>query len=435
MNSHIKEIHKLLSQGAKVSTDTRQIENGCIFFALKGDKFDANDFAKQALEKGAIKAVIDKKLPEDHPGLLLVDDSLKTLQDLAVYHRNQFNIPVLGITGSNGKTTTKELINAVLSKKYNTLCTRGNLNNHIGVPLTLLNLNPSHELAIIEMGANHVGEIGFLSSLASPTYGLITNIGKAHIEGFGSFENIIKGKTELYEYIRNNGGSIFLNEDNEILSSKASGLTTHSYGKGSAPAVKGRIISSSPFLQIEFRTNELPQPIKVNSQLLGGYNFENIMSAVSAGLHFGVSPEMIREALENYAPANSRSQLKESGRNTLFLDSYNANPTSMRAAIENFSNLETKQPKGLILGDMLELGDTTHHEHEEIIKLTKAYPYSFVILVGEFFTKTCPDLPAYISFGDSAAAAAFIKNKNISDHTILMKGSRGIKLEIVEEFI
>jgi UDP-N-acetylmuramoyl-tripeptide--D-alanyl-D-alanine ligase len=435
MHSQIKKIHSWLAQGAKVSTDSRNIEKGCIFFALRGEKFDANDFALQAIEKGAAIAVVDRKELPQNDRFIFVDDTLKALQDLAEYHRELFNIPVLGITGSNGKTTTKELVNAVLSSRFRTLCTSGNLNNHIGVPLTLLNLNDTHEMAIIEMGANHMGEIGFLSSLAKPTIGLITNIGKAHIEGFGSFENIIKGKTELYDFIRNSGGTILLNADNHILSEKSTGIRAITYGKGDDAFVHGSVISSQPFLQIQFHSSEHPGPLNINSQLLGVYNFENIMSAVAAGLYSGVPAEEICKAIEAYSPVNSRSQLKKTAGNTLILDSYNANPTSLRAAIENFSALETDQPKGLIIGDMLEMGDTAEQEHAEIIRLTRNFPYSFVILVGEHFCKANPSLPSYYAFADSESAAEWVKNKNLSGYTILLKGSRGIQLEKIEKYL
>jgi UDP-N-acetylmuramoyl-tripeptide--D-alanyl-D-alanine ligase len=435
MDTTIEKIHSLLIRGAGVSTDSRKIEEGCIFFALKGENFDANDFALQAVEKGAALAVVDNTDLEKHEKFIFVEDSLKALQDLAVFHRSQFNIPVLGITGSNGKTTTKELVNAVLSKKYRTLFTAGNLNNHIGVPLTLLRLNNSHEIAIIEMGANHVGEIGFLSSLAKPTLGLITNIGKAHIEGFGSFENIIKGKTELYDYIRSTGGSIFLNSDNEILSGRSSGMHILTYGKSPEASVSGSIISSQPFLSVVARSTEHPESFPITSRLLGIYNFENIMSAVAAGLHFGVSQEEIAGAIEDYYPVNSRSQLKETERNTLILDSYNANPTSMKAAIENFSSMESKLPKIVILGDMLEMGDTAETEHNDIIKLTTEYPYRYVLLTGENFHRLCPDKSGYYSFPDAQSLCEWLVIHQLTGNIILIKGSRGIQLEKVEKFI
>jgi UDP-N-acetylmuramoyl-tripeptide--D-alanyl-D-alanine ligase len=435
MISQIEKIHSYILKGSKVSTDTRQIEPGSIFFALKGEKFDANDFALQALQKGAVLVVADKK-DLHHPAIIVVDDSLKALQELAVYHRNQFrNIPFIGITGSNGKTTTKELINAVVTRKYKTLCTKGNLNNHIGVPLTLLNLTPEHEMAIIEMGANHMGEIGFLSSLAQPDFGLITNIGKAHIEGFGSFENIITGKTELYDFIRKSGGNLFLNSDNPILKEKSIGIEAVTYGRHQEASVQGEIISSSPFLQIRYWSAKTQGKVNISSQLLGAYNFENIMSAITIGEYFGVEPADIKAAIEEYAPVNSRSQLKDSGTNSLILDSYNANPTSMRAAIENFSNLQTENPKGLILGDMLEMGDSAEYEHNDIIELTLAHPYKFVVLVGSHFLKACPDHKAYHAFADSDSAARWVCEQAFKGFSILIKGSRGIQLEKIEKHL
>ncbi len=437
--SAIHKIHRYILDGATVSTDTRAIKQDSVFFALKGENFDANQFAAVAVEKGAALAVVDNKELPPHEKFLFVDDVLQTLQEVATYHRSLFKIPVIGITGSNGKTTTKELIHAVLSRRYNTLYTLGNLNNHIGVPLTLLNLNKEHQAAIIEMGANHMGEIAVLSNLAKPTSGLITNIGKAHIEGFGSVENIITGKTELYKFLQKNNGLIYLNADNEILSQQAKPSRCITYGKNTPCQYSGKIISSSPFLEISFDAQQAgdhsTKQYNIKSKLTGSYNFENIMAAVAVGLNMGVSPEQITEAIEQYAPVNSRSQWKQTEKNSLVLDAYNANPTSMKAALDNFTKLETTQPKALILGDMLELGTTAGAEHREIIRFINPYPYAFVLLVGEEFSKISPLPENYKTFTGTEQAMAWLKNHAPANHTILLKGSRGIGLEKLEQFL
>jgi UDP-N-acetylmuramoyl-tripeptide--D-alanyl-D-alanine ligase len=450
MNPQIKKIHSYISKGANISTDTRKIEEGSVFFALKGENFDANDFALQAIDKGAIAAIVDSKNLTQHPKLIVVDDVLLTLQQLASYHRSQFNIPVIGITGSNGKTTTKELINAALSKKYNTLCTKGNLNNHIGVPLTLLGLNKDHQIAIIEMGANHMGEIGFLSSLAKPTSGLITNIGKAHIEGFGSFENIIIGKSELYQHLTQNNGTTFINSDNEILMKRYSYYTHGNknieesprcilYGIKSSNHYIGTLLSASPFLELNFRTSvkntPTSAPFHINSKLLGSYNFENILATTAVAHHYGVEPLQIIEAIESYNPTNSRSQLKDSGKNTLIMDAYNANPTSMKAAIENFSTMETTGPKGLILGDMLEMGDSAAAEHAEIIRIINSIDCDFALLIGTEFSRIAVVNKKITQFVHTSDAARWLIEHPILHHTILLKGSRGMQLEILEKYL
>lgn len=437
MHPIIEKIHSLIAAGAKVSTDTRQIEKDSVFFALKGENFDANNFALQAIEKGAQLAVVDNIDLPAHDQLIQVDDVLHTLQQVAAYHRSLFNIPVIGITGSNGKTTTKELINAVLSSSFNTLCTRGNFNNHIGVPLTLLNLNKHHQIAVIEMGANHMGEIALLSSLTQPTHGLITNIGKAHIEGFGSFENIIKGKTELYDYIKANKGLIFLNADNKILSERALPAECINYGGKPSYHYSGAVVSGSPFLEIEYFASGSGKTYSssIKSQLPGAYNFENIMVAIAVGEHFKVPPSRIKEAIEKYIPNNSRSQLKDTGRNLLILDAYNANPTSMRAAIENFNAFITPLKKCLILGDMLELGDTTDEEHLEIIRFVSENTYHQVLLIGSNFKKISPAGEHMIFFDDTDQAAEWIQKENLHNLIILIKGSRGIKMEKLEQYL
>jgi UDP-N-acetylmuramoyl-tripeptide--D-alanyl-D-alanine ligase len=439
MNSNIAKIHSFLQSGAKVSVDTRKVTEGCVFFALKGENFDANNFVGQAIDAGAIAAVVDNPDLEHNEKFIRVDNVLETLQKVAQYHRSLFNIPVIGITGSNGKTTTKELLNCVLSQKFNTLCTRGNFNNHIGVPLTLLELSKDHEIAIIEMGANHVREIAFLSNLSNPTAGLITNIGKAHIEGFGSFENVIIAKTELYTHLKNGKGTIFLNADNEILSKHVESDQCITYGSQPASICNGKIISANPFLVVECELaaeqGTANKTISVHSQLLGKYNFENIMAAVAVGYYFGVENLLIKHAIESYTPSNNRSQLKESNRNTLVLDAYNANPTSMKAAIDNFMFLDTPKPKALILGDMLELGDSSKHEHDQIVNQIQNLNLSFIILVGKNFCDLHVDNEKILTFENTQQASQWLLENTPTDCLILIKGSRGIQLEKLESYL
>ncbi len=440
MSDIINKVHQQILNGASVSTDTRQIKENSVFFALKGENFDANQFAEQALEKGALCAIVDDQNLPDHEQILKVDNVLETLQELAHMHRNLFHIPVIGITGSNGKTTTKELVNAVLSTKYTTLCTEGNLNNHIGVPLTLLRLDSSHEIAIVEMGANHVGEIAFLTNLTRPGAGLITNIGKAHIEGFGSLENIVKGKTELYGFLQSTDGTIFVNKGNEILMSHLDEGKCITYGASEHCQYSGRIESTDPFLQISFRDPDQEsddrQWTQVKSNLLGTYNFENIMAAVAIGLHFGVEPARIKDAIENYSPRNNRSQLKHTQHNTLHMDAYNANPSSMHAALDNFFQLKTTSKKGLILGDMLELGEVSFDEHQKVVDRIRKDNYNLVILVGAEFNRISFDKPVHFHiFENTGQASAWLKGHPVTGYTLLIKGSRGIQLEQLEDHL
>lgn len=438
MSDIINKVHQHILNGASVSTDTRQIKENSVFFALKGENFDANQFAEQALEKGALCAIVDDQNLPDHDQIVKVDNVLETLQELAHMHRNLFHIPVIGITGSNGKTTTKELVNAVLSGKYATLCTEGNLNNHIGVPITLLRLHSAHEIAIVEMGANHVGEIASLANLTRPGAGLITNIGKAHIEGFGSLENIVKAKTELYEFLRSTDGTIFVNKGNEILMSHLDEGKCITYGASEHCQYLGRIESTDPFLHISFRNpdeeSENGQWIEVESKLLGTYNFENIMAAVAIGLHFGVDPARIKEAIENYLPRNNRSQLKHTKHNTIYMDAYNANPSSMLVALDNFVQLKTTLKKGLILGDMLELGKVSPDEHQKVVERISEENYSLVILVGVEFSRISFDKPDHFHvFENTEQASAWLTDNAVSGYTLLIKGSRGIQLERLED--
>lgn len=439
MESNIlNKLHQLVLNDHAICTDSRKAEPGNIFFALRGDNFDGNLFARQAIEKGCIAAVADEGSVAA-PDIFIVDDVLATLQNLALLHRKQYNLPVIGITGSNGKTTTKELVHAVLSTSFRTLATKGNLNNHIGVPLTLLTIRPEHQIVIIEMGANHIGEVGQLSELAIPGFGLITNIGKAHLEGFGSFENIILTKTELYKHVKSQNGLVFINGDNPLLCAKAIG-TKIFYGQSEKHHCSGQINQNKPFVGIEFKVNKnFGKALKgttgqINTRLVGVYNFENIMAALTIGLYFGVSPTNAVKAIESYVPANSRSQLIENNRNTILLDAYNANPTSMEAAIENFSEFGSR-PKMAILGDMLEMGSSSATEHKHIVNLLKKKKFELNILVGSEFRSAAPPLPEFKVFETSAAAAHWLSQYPVKGYHILVKGSRGMQMEKVIEYL
>lgn len=437
MNRQLLEnLELLVSKGHPICTDSRQVEQGAIFFALKGASFNGNQFALQALEKGCVAAVVDEKVPLQDERIIETTDVLHTLQQLSLFHRKQFTLPVMGITGSNGKTTTKELVHAVLATTCKTLATKGNLNNHIGVPLTLLGLKPEHQLAIIEMGANHIGEIGELSALALPDFGIITNIGKAHLEGFGSLENIVKTKTELYSSVQSRNGKLFVNGDNELLMHEAGLAKSILYGRKPSNLCSGLIIGENPFLSISFRVN-LPfgkaqkgLAGQIHTRLVGAYNFENVMAALTIGLYFGVTPEDATRAIENYSPSNSRSQLINNGRNRILLDAYNANPTSMAAAIGNFLAFG-KPPKAVILGDMLEMGDQSRQEHREIINLLLNKPFRLIILVGSEFKAVAKPSDPVMIFDDVQQASLWLKANPLQDYNILVKGSRGIRMEKV----
>ncbi len=425
MPDQIARLYSIFLEHPYVSTDTRKIQNGCLFFALKGEKFNGNSFASRALEEGAAYVVIDDPAVNISDRCILVDDVILTLQQLARHHRKQFSIPVIAITGTNGKTTTKELSHAVLSKKYNTLANQGNLNNHIGAPLTLLELKQETEIALIEMGANHPGEIDFLCRIALPDYGLITNIGKAHLEGFGSFEGVIRTKTELYRFLDASKGKVFIHEDNTLLMENATRLMKIPYGERSSE-LSARKISSSPCLSMEmvFRDKSVE---KINAKFFGRYNVENIMAAACIGQYFGVTPEKIKEAIESYTPSNNRSQILQTPTNILILDAYNANPSSMKSAIENFA-ASAHIKKIAILGDMLELGKNTDQEHEEILRLLEKMNFSAVYLVGPVFSRV-NKTKQYICFHDSDQARMWFADHPLTHTHILLKGSRGIKLE------
>lgn len=410
-----------------VTTDSRNCPEGSLFIALKGESFNGNAFAGKALETGCAYAIIDEPeyAVEGDQRYILVDDCLQTLQQLANYHRRQLGTRVIGITGTNGKTTTKELISAVLSQSHNILYTLGNLNNHIGVPSTLLRLKAEHDLAVIEMGANHPGEIKFLSEIAEPDCGIITNVGKAHLEGFGSFEGVIKTKGELYDFLRKKEGStVFIHHDNAYLMNIAGGLNLIPYGTEDDLYVNGRITDNSPYLTFEWKAGKDGETYQVQTQLIGEYNFPNALAAITIGLFFGVEAAKINEALAGYTPQNNRSQLKKTNDNTLIIDAYNANPTSMMAALQNFRNMEVPH-KMLLLGDMRELGAESAAEHQKIADYIKECDFEEVWLVGEQFAAAEHSFKTYPNVQEVIKELETNKPKG---YTILIKGSNGIKL-------
>lgn len=427
MRKTLEEIYSIFLINRSVSTDSRQIIPGCLFFALKGENFDGNKYAQKAIDAGATYAVIDDK-NYDGESTILVDDVLVTLQHLAKMHRRKFNIPVVAITGSNGKTTTKELLNAVLSQKYKVTATKGNLNNHIGVPLTVLGITGETQLTIIEMGANHQGEIAQLCAIAEPTHGLITNIGKAHLGGFGGYEGVIKAKSELYWWLRASGGLAFLNADNQLLMELTTGIERTLYGTQEDVFARGKARENTDMLTIDWITGE--GNIALETNLAGNYNFENVMAAICTGLFFKVPTAEIKIAICNYFPSNSRSQVMKTAKNSIILDAYNANPTSMQAAIENLRQVKAKH-KMVVLGDMLELGDESLSEHSALTKLIEESNFEKVILVGPDFTEAAHSI--FTCFRTSEEARDWLKTQDVKGYTILVKGSRGIRMENVLE--
>lgn len=423
---NISAIYELFLQNASVVTDTRKLNQGDIFFALKGPNFNGNQYALQALKKGAAYCICDEDLHPPHQQIILVADVLQCLQQLALHHRRQFNIPFLAITGSNGKTTTKELIYAVLSTTLKTYTTVGNLNNHIGIPLTILSIKKNAEIAVIEMGANHQREIEGYCKIALPTHGLINNCGKAHLEGFGGVEGVKKGKGELYDFIRNNNGTIFINNDFDYLQEMSAGINNRiSYGTNNAD-ITGQAVNGDNYLAVSI--NNIPALSSLHTHLVGLYNVPNILAAVCVGQHFKVAATDIKKALENYEPTNSRSQLINIGTNEIILDAYNANPTSMKAAIENFAGMNGSN-KVLILGAMKELGDCTAEEHAAIVRLIDHYNWHRVVLVGGDY----PVSKDYLYFDDSMRAKEWFDSQHFKDTSILVKGSRSMQMEKVIE--
>ena len=430
----LSALYQIFLDCQSVTTDSRNCPDGSLFIALKGESFNGNAFAKFALDSGCAYAIIDEGeyAVEGAQRYILVDNCLQTMQQLANYHRRQLGTKVIGITGTNGKTTTKELISTVLSQAHNVLYTLGNLNNHIGVPTTLLRLKPEHDLAVIEMGANHPGEIKFLCEIAEPDYGIITNVGKAHLEGFGSFEGVIKTKGELYDFLRKKENStIFIHHDNLYLRNMAQGLNLISYGSADELYVNGHVTGNSPYLTFEWRAGKDGESHEVKTQLIGEYNFANALAAVTIGHFFEVASEKIDAALREYTPQNNRSQLKQTADNTLIIDAYNANPTSMQASISNFRNMEVEN-KMLILGDMRELGKDGPKEHQKIADFLAECGFKDVMLVGEQFAAAKHNFPTY---PDAPAVIEVLQKSKPHGKTILIKGSNGIKLSTVIDYL
>lgn len=428
----ISALYKCFTECGEVTTDSRNCPEGSMFIALKGETFNGNAYAVQSLEKGCRYAVVDEETYATDPRIFLVDDCLKALQDLANYHRRQLGTRIIGITGTNGKTTTKELIATVLQQKYEVLYTQGNLNNHIGVPLTLLRLTPHHELAVIEMGANHPGEIKLLSHIVEPDYGIITNVGKAHLEGFGSFEGVIKTKGELYDYLRSGGEHlVFIDKDNEYLAPISSGLTHIGYGLegGEELYISGKLRTCAPFLSFEWEQEG--HRYEVDTHIVGTYNLKNALAAIAVGCYFHVPGTQISEALAAYVPHNNRSQLTETIHNKLIVDAYNANPTSMMAALENFRLMEVPH-KMVILGDMKELGDTSQEEHQKVADYLSTCGFERIVLVGEEFGRVTPSFEHY---SDVVSFIETLKKTPLNEMYILIKGSNSMKLAQLKDLL
>ena len=417
---NIALIYKLFLDNSTVFTDSRKINGKGIFFALRGEKFNGNEFAKNALRDGATYCIVDDEKIANNRNIIYVKNTLTTLQELATYHRNKLSIPIIGITGSNGKTTSKELIYQILKSEICCYATKGNLNNHIGVPLSILEINSNHEIAIIEMGANHLKEISFLCKISKPTYGIITNIGSAHLEGFKNLAGVIKTKNELYEYVEKNNGTLFVNNEDTLLMKLSQKIQRITYGKNGL--TKGKLIENEKELKIQFK-NQI-----IKSQLIGDYQFYNIMLAISIGEFFNINLENTKKAIKNYLPTNNRSEIIKTKQNTLILDAYNANPSSMKAMINSFSKKKYKN-KLCILGDMLELGTHSFNEHHKILKLINKLNIK-AIFVGKEFLNVNQN-----AFENRSSLEDFLKNNPIRNHTILLKGSRSISLEKLTKYL
>lgn len=419
----IIDLYDLFIHNPQITTDSRNCPKGSIFFALKGDKFDGNQYAGKALASGCVYAVIDN--PDYYIGerTILVDNVLKTLQQLAHHHRKVLGLPIIGITGTNGKTTTKELLAAVLSTKFNLLYTEGNFNNHIGVPLTLLRLTHDHEMAVIEMGASHPGDIKELVDIVHPNYGIITNVGRAHLEGFGSFEGVIRTKGELYDYIRRSKGKIFIKKENEYLQSIAKGIEQITYGNGDDAFASGQVVSCDPFLV--FNWKQQGKLHTVETHMIGSYNLDNVLAAVAVGRFFKIPAERISRAIAAYEPTNNRSQFKKTDNNELIIDAYNANPSSMKVALDNFITMPV-QPKAIILGDMRELGPTSNELHAEVVEQIKKGQFDKVFLCGEHFSKVGKE---FSPFATTEAMVEELRKQPLKGYHILIKGSHSMGLE------
>jgi len=417
---NINDLYKVYLNHPNICIDSRKAKSNSIFFSIKGEKFNGNKFAEEALKKGCEYSIVDEEVNKKNEKIILVDNCLKTLQQLASFHREKLNIPIIGITGSNGKTTSKELIYTVLSKKYKTHATKGNLNNHIGVPLSILEICTKTEISIIEMGANHINEISLLSNITKPNYGIITNIGKAHLKGFGSFNGVIKAKSELYENIKINNNQIFLNNDDKLLKKISQNINKITYGN--TGDVNGTLLESKLYAKVSYDETE------ITSKLIGDYQFHNIMLAISVGKHFNISIGKIKKAIESYIPTNNRSEIIKTAKNTVILDAYNANPTSMKEMIISFSRKKLKN-KICILGDMFELGDYSYISHKEIVTLVKELKIK-TYFVGKEFKKVLKE-----SFNSRNEFEIALSKKNMSEKTILIKGSRGVKLEKLVKYL
>lgn len=425
----IIDLYDLFIHNPQITTDSRNCPKGSIFFALKGDKFDGNQYAGKALASGCVYAVIDN--PDYYIGerTILVDNVLKTLQQLAHHHRKVLGLPIIGITGTNGKTTTKELLAAVLSTKFNLLYTEGNFNNHIGVPLTLLRLTHDHEMAVIEMGASHPGDIKELVDIVHPNYGIITNVGRAHLEGFGSFEGVIRTKGELYDYIRRSKGKIFIKKENEYLQSIAKGIEQITYGNGDDAFASGQVVSCDPFLV--FNWKQQGKLHTVETHMIGSYNLDNVLAAVAVGRFFKIPTERISRAIAAYEPTNNRSQFKKTDNNELIIDAYNANPSSMKVALDNFITMPV-QPKAIILGDMRELGPTSDELHAEVVEQIKKGQFDKVFLCGEHFSKVGKE---FSPFATTEAMVEELRKQPLKGYHILIKGSHSMGLEKLADIL
>ncbi len=425
----IIDLYDLFIHNPQITTDSRNCPKGSIFFALKGDKFDGNQYAGKALASGCVYAVIDN--PDYYIGerTILVDNVLKTLQQLAHHHRKVLGLPIIGITGTNGKTTTKELLAAVLSTKFNLLYTEGNFNNHIGVPLTLLRLTHDHEMAVIEMGASHPGDIKELVDIVHPNYGIITNVGRAHLEGFGSFEGVIRTKGELYDYIRRSKGKIFIKKENEYLQSIAKGIEQITYGNGDDAFASGQVVSCDPFLV--FNWKQQGKLHTVETHMIGSYNLDNVLAAVAVGRFFKIPAERISRAIAAYEPTNNRSQFKKTDNNELIIDAYNANPSSMKVALDNFITMPV-QPKAIILGDMRELGPTSDELHAEVVEQIKKGQFDKVFLCGEHFSKVGKE---FSPFATTEAMTEELRRQPLKGYHILIKGSHSMGLEKLADIL
>lgn len=425
----MEKFHELFLASSGVCTDTRTIFTDCFFVCLKGNRFDANTFTEKALALGAKYVISSDAHRCNDRDIYFVPDTLLFLQTLARFHRKKFNIPILGITGSNGKTTTKELVNAVLEQKYHVLATKGNLNNHIGVPLTLLQLTPSHEIAIIEMGANQPGDIEQLCDIALPTHGIVTNIGRAHLEGFGTMDVLIHTKLALFRSIFRDHGVMFCNADDSLLLEKMEQMTLNTYGMKEEAQVKGRLLDSQPFVTFEYNTKGITVG-PIPTQLVGTYNLNNFLAAIAVATYFEVPAEKIKAAISQYTPSNNRSQVQKTERNTLILDCYNANPTSVHAALASFC-LPNTENKLVILGDMLELGEVSHEEHQGVVSFCQSHTLE-AIFVGPEFQKVCESFSNFSNVDELINTALL---SEIEGKTILIKGSRGIALEKIIPFL